>query len=80
MRRLILKYYKWSDECTQNCCLAQEQNSDIISGGDDVTDVCDRCGYKERCIELGLDLDCQDECECSNYDTFVEEDENDEEF
>ena len=45
-----------------------------------MTDVCDRCGYKERCIELGLDLDCQDEGECSNYDTFIEEDENDEEF
>ena len=59
-------------------CLALQQNRGIISGGDDVTDVCDRCGYKERCIELGLDLDCQDEDGCSNYDTFIEEDENDE--
>ena len=39
-----------------------------------MTDVCRNCGYKDRCEELGYELDCQNEGECSVYDSFLEED------
>ena len=37
-----------------------------------MTEICRDCGYRERCEEVGYELDCQD-YECSIYDEFLEE-------
>lgn len=43
-----------------------------------MTTVCAECGYRQLCEDLGYDLDCVYEDECSIYDFFLECEESDE--
>lgn len=43
-----------------------------VGEGDNVTDVCAECGYRQLCEDLGYELDCDCRNECSHYDAFLE--------
>lgn len=46
--------------------------------GDNMTDICAECGYRQLCEDLGYELDCECRNECAHYDSFLESEESNE--